>query len=195
MLSLDGGDTILMVSPSTRTYSRYDTKAMLSGMGSIVEGMRGMLKLTLESPRIEKLLDEDGGLIAGVRTRHYKFRTSYTVSVQTTGKRATTEVDEDIWATTQINDPALAIWLKKAPPASGDRQLDEMIRAEMNKVEGFPVRRITVTHEHDFAGVEHNSRVEMVVTELKRVVVPAAEFTVPKNYKEVPNRPAGEEEE
>lgn len=196
MLSLDQGATMLMVSPSTKTYSRYDLHAMMSGMGSMVQGMRGMMKVTFDSPKVEKLLEEDGGLIAGVRTRHYKYRTSYAVSMHMTGDRkATTEVEEDIWTTTQLTDPALAIWLKKSPPATGDEQLDAMIGAEMDKVQGFPVRRITVTHEHDVNGNEHNSRVEMRVTELKRMTVPAAEFVVPKSYKEVPNRRAAPDEE
>lgn len=189
MLSPDQGNTLYLISPGTRTYTRYDTRTMLAGMGQMVQGMRGTMKVTFEAPKVEKLLEEDGGLIAGLPTRHYRYRTSYVVSMHVTGdKKATTEIEEDIWTTTHLTDPALAVWLKKDPAPTGDEQLDSMIKAEMSKVQGFPLRRITVTHMHDATGAEHNSRVEMQVTELKRVPVAQAEFVIPKSYKEVPNK-------
>lgn len=132
MLSPDQGNTLFLISPGTRTYTRYDTRTMLSGMGQMVQGMRGMMKVTFESPKVEKILDEDGGMIAGLPTRHYRYRTSYVVSMHVTGDRkATTDIEEDIWTTTHLSDPALAVWLKKGPAATGDEQLDAMIKRAM----------------------------------------------------------------
>jgi hypothetical protein len=188
MLSPDEGTTLFLISPGTRTYTRYDTRAMLSGMGLMVRGMRGTMNVTFESPKVEKILDENGGMIAGLTTRHYRYRTSYVVSMHVTGDRkATTEIEEDIWTTTHLTDPALAVWLKKGPAATGDKQLDSMIKAEMDKVQGFPLKRIAVTHTHDATG-EHNSRVEMQVTQIKTIPIADAEFVIPKSYKEVPNK-------
>ncbi len=195
MLSPDEGNTLYMISPATRTYTRYDTRTMLAGMGQMVQGLRGTMKVTFESPKVEKLLEEDGGLIAGLPTRHYRYRTSYVVSMHVTGdKKATTEIEEDIWTTTNLTDPALSIWLKKEPAPTGDQQLDDMIKAEMSKVQGFPLRRITVTHMHDATGAERDSRVEMQVTELKKVEVAETEFVIPKSYKQVPNKRLFDEE-
>lgn len=195
MLSRDEGNTLFLISPGTRTYTRHDTRTMLSGMGQMVQGMRGTMKVTFESPKVEKLLDEDGGLIAGLPTRHYRYRTSYVVSMQVTGdKKATTEIEEDIWTTTHLTDPALAIWLKKGPAATGDTQLDSMIKAEMDKVQGFPLKRITITHTHDVTGAEHNNRVEMMVTQVKRVPIAASQFLIPKSYKEISNSRLVDEE-
>lgn len=189
MLSPDEGNTLYLISPTTRTYTRYDTRTMLAGMGQMVQGMRGTMKVTFEEPKVEKLLEEEGGLIAGLPTRHYRYRTSYVVSMHVTGDRqATTEIEEDIWTTIHLTDPALSVWLKKDPAPTGDKQLDAMIKAEMSKVQGFPLRRLTVTHMHDATGAEHTSRVEMEVTELKKVAAAAADFVIPKTYKEVPNK-------
>ena len=189
MLSPDQGTTLYLISPRTRTYTRYDTRSMMSGMGQMVQGMRGTMKVTFESPNVEKILEEDGGVIAGLPTRHYRYRTSYVVSMHVTGdKKATTEIDEDIWTTTSLTDPALAIWLKKGAATTGDPQLDAMIKAEMDKVQGFPLRRITVTHMHDATGAERESRVEMQVTAIKRTAIAAGEFVIPKSYKQIPNK-------
>jgi hypothetical protein len=166
---------------------------MMAGMGGMVQGMRGMMKVNFESPKIEKLLEEDGGLLAGLPTRHYRYRTSYTVSMHITGaKKVSTVMEEDIWTTDKLVDPALKVWLKQDPPSTGDEQVDKMIRAEMSKVEGFPLKRVTVTRTADANG-EHSSRSEMNVLKVKQVRVPEAVFAMPRGYREVPPKRVIEE--
>lgn len=195
MLSPDEGKTLFMVSPATRTYTKYDVVAMLAGMGGMVQGMRGTMKLSFESPQVEKLVEEDGGLVASLPTRHYRYRTSYSLSTQVAGGHKLTRIiEEDIWTTTAVTDRALAVWLKKEPPSTGDLQLDGVIRSEMAKVQGFPLKRITTTRETDAHGVEQTGRVEMEVTQIKQVVVPASQFVIPRNYTEVPPKRIIEEE-
>jgi hypothetical protein len=194
MLSPDEGKTLYLVSPATRTYTKYDVQAMLAGMGGMVQGMRGMMKVNFESPKIEKLLEEDGGLLLGLPTRHYRYRTSYRVSMHITRpKTVYTVIEEDIWTTDKLSDPALKVWLKQEPPSTGDEQVDNMIRAEMSKVEGFPLKRLTVTSTGDANGARGSRRSEMDVLEVKQVAVPDAEFAMPRGYKEVPQKRAVEE--
>jgi hypothetical protein len=189
MMSPDEGKTLYLISPATKTYTKYDVQAMLAGMGGMVQGLRGMMKVNFESPKIEKLLEEDGGLLAGLPTRHYRYRTSYTVSMHITGaKKVSTVIEEDIWSTDKLADPALKVWLKQDPPSTGDEQVDQMIRAEMAKVEGFPLKRVTVTRVDDARG-EHSSRSEMNVLMVKQVRVPLSVFAMPRGYRElVPKR-------
>ncbi len=194
MLSPDEGKTLYLVSPATKTYTKYDVPAMMAGMGGMVQGLRGMMKVQFESPKVEKLLEEPGTPVAGLPTRHYRYRTSYVVSMHITGaKKISTVTEEDIWTTDRLVDPALKIWLKHEPPSTGDQQVDEMIRAEMSKIQGFPLKRVTVTRTSDAQG-EHTSRSEMNVLEVKQVSVPAREFLLPRGYTEVaPKRLMDEE--
>jgi hypothetical protein len=193
MLSPDEGKTLYVISPSTRTYTRYNVQAMMAGMGGMVHDMRGMMKVSFESPKIEKLLEEIGKPIAGLPTRHYRYRTSYTVSVNMAGAhKVSTVMEEDIWATEELSDPALKVWLKQDPPTTGDEQVDKMIRGEMAKVQGFPLKRVTVTRTVDSRG-EQKSRSEMNVLEVKQVAVPDSEFVMPRGYREVPPKRAFEE--
>lgn len=193
MLSPDEGKTLYVISPSTKTYSRYNVQAMMAGMGGMVHDMRGMLKVNFESPKIEKLLEENGGLVAGLPTRHYRYRTSYTVSMNMAGAhKVSTVMEEDIWATEELADPALRVWLKQDPPTTGDEQVDNMVRAEMAKVQGFPLKRITVTSTTDANG-EHQGRSEMDVLEVKQRDMPETEFAMPQGYREVPPKRAFEE--
>ncbi|HEU5452097.1 MAG TPA: hypothetical protein VFU76_08940 [Terriglobales bacterium] len=191
MLSHDGGKTLYWVEPSTRTYSKYDTDAMMSAMGSMVQGVRGAMRVRFEAPKIEKLLEEDGGQVAGVPTRHYRYRTTYTASAESLGmvKTTTNTVEEDIWASSALSDTALEAWLHKEPAKTGDVQFDSIIAAEMGKVQGFPLKRITVTRsvspsDHQ----EHVTRAEMEVLSLTQGPVRESEFQLPANYVEVKPR-------
>jgi hypothetical protein len=51
-------------------------------------------------------------------------------------------------------------------------------------VEGFPLKRVTVTRTSDSSG-EHSMRSEMDVLELKQVRVPLTVFAIPQGYREV----------
>jgi len=186
MLSTDGGKTMFLVTPATHTYLRYDNDEMMNSMGDVVGRMRGSMKLVFESPKVEKILEEDGGQIAGLSTRHYRYRTTYSMTLQVAGaKRLYTTIVEDIWATSELRDPALAVWLKKPPATTGDAELDGLIRAEMNKVQGFPLKRVRVSTSTDADGVPHTDRTEMEVTELKQQLVPESEFVIPRNYRDI----------
>lgn len=192
MLSQDGGKTIYWVEPSTRTYSKYDTEAMMTAMGSMVQGVRGAMRVRFEAPKIEKLLEEDGGMVAGVPTRHYRYRTTYVATAESLGmvKSTTNTVEEDIWTSSALTDPALGAWLNKEPAKTGDVQFDTIIAAEMGKVRGFPLKRITMTRSIDPADKkEHVTRAEMEVLELIQVpTIDQAQFRLPAGYVEVKPR-------
>ena len=191
MLSRDGGKTLYWVEPSTRTYSKYDTDAMMSAMGSMVQGVRGAMRVRFEAPKIEKLLEEDGGLVAGVATRHYRYRTTYTASAESLGmvKTTTNTVEEDIWTATALSDAGLGAWLNKQPAKTGDVQFDSIIAAEMGKVQGFPLKRITVTRSVNPSDhKEQVTRAEMEVLSLTPAPVSESEFQLPANYVEVKPR-------
>jgi hypothetical protein len=186
LITRDGARTLVLVDPTRKTYSRFDVQSMLDATGGMMQGMKTMMKMQFESPKIEKLLEENGGLVAGLPTRHYKYRTTYTVNMDFMGPRhSVTVLEEDIWATTKSLDPAMGIWLKKQPAKTGDEQLDAMIAAEMNKVPGFPLRRISITTiESD--GNRQTFRNEMEVTRLTVKPVPLSTFQIPAGYKEQP---------
>ncbi len=195
LITRDGAQNLVLVDPTRKTYSKFSVQAMLDATGGMMQGMKSMMKMQFESPKIEKLLEESGGLVAGLPTRHYKYRTTYTVDIDYMGHhRTVTVLEEDIWATTKALDPAMGIWLKKQPTKTGDEELDAMIAAEMNKVPGFPLKRISVTMTES-EGKRQTFRNRMEVTRLTVKPVPLSTFQIPAGYKEQPVEMNGMEEE
>ena len=189
MLSRDQGKTVYTVSPRTRTYSQYEVRDMFASLGGLVRGLRGKMHMEFQSPTVEKLLEEDGGIIAGLPTRHYRLRTTYVTTVHVGEDRTLhTTREEDIWTTTQLSDPALAVWLTAAPPSTGDAQFDQIVRDAMHKVPGFPLKRVTITRTVTGDGREQIARGEMEVTDLKSVELADSLFQIPEGYTKVEPR-------
>jgi len=186
LLSTDEGKTVYLVDPAGKTFARWDAERMVSGMADLMRRMRWQMKVHFDEPQIQKVLDEKGEPVAGLPTRHYRYRTSYRVRVELAGSDTiATTVDEDIWTTSAVQEPGLRLWLKQEPPTSGDEQLDRIIHEEKSKIQGFPVKKITVIKTTDHEGKVTESRTEMIVTEMKTISVEDSAFQIPSGYTEM----------
>jgi hypothetical protein len=192
IITKDGGKTMYLVNPKDETYMRWDLDSLMGMAG----GAMKMMNMKFTDPKVEALGEEPDGLIAGVPTVHYRFRTSYTMSMSFMMMKKTSKVvkEEEIWAAPKLVDAALGIWLRKTPPKTGNEDLDALIAAEMGKVEGFPLKRKTVTTSTDEKGKVETNTVTMEVTELQMVPVPDSTFEVPAGYKETSMTGGGEGE-
>jgi hypothetical protein len=187
LITKDGGRTVYLVNPEDKTWAVFDVEQMLGAMGGVLQSMGPLLKLEFTDPKVEKLGEEDGGTVAGLPTRHSRFRTSYSMKVKVLGMGQATEVvtDQEIWATSAVSDAGLGVWLRSSSPRTGNEQLDKLIAAEAGKVTGFPLKTVTVSTSKDKKGKESVSRMTMEVTELKTgVTVPETAFEIPAGYEE-----------
>jgi hypothetical protein len=186
VLTQDGGKTMVMVDPGDKTYTKWDMEAMMGAAGDIMKMMGGMVKMEFSEPKVEKLADEAGPALLGYSTRHYRFRTTFSTTLTVMGRvnTTTTVKEEEIWSTPAITDSGMGAWLRKSPPKSGNEQLDKVIRAEMNKIVGFPLKHIMINSTTDANGKAQTHKMTMEVTDLKRVAVPASTFALPADYTE-----------
>ena len=181
ILTQDGGKTLLMVTPKEKSYMKWDMEAMMGMAGA----MTSMMKMEVTDPKTEKLLDEAGPALLGYPTRHYKFRTRYGMSMTIMGFNNTSTVlrEEEVWTTTKIDTAALASWIKKAPKTMNE-SLDKLIRDQMDRMTGLPLKMLTVQTTTDKAGKAQTSTTTMEVTEVKELKPAASLFEIPEGYTE-----------
>lgn len=191
LLTRDGGNQIYLVNPEDKTYARLNLEAMMGAVGSVLQGMGGLVKFEVSEPKVEKLAEEDGGKIVGLSTKHYKFRTSYTMSVKIFGMGQPSAVvtDQEIWATQEVSDAGFGIWLRKTPPKIGNENIDRLINAEMEKIAGWPLKMVTVSTSTGKKGKPTTTRTSMEVTLLEKASVPESAFALPAGYEEVEMAP------
>lgn len=195
LLTKDGGKTLYLVDPKEKTYAVWDLEAMMGMVGGIMQGMGPLLKIEFSEPKVENLGASDGGSVLGLPTRRVRSKTSYSMKVKVLGMGQATDVvsEQDIWATSALSDVGLGVWLRSDPPKTGNAQLDKLIAAEAAKVEGFPLKTVTVSTSTQ-KGRSTTTRSTMEVTMLDtKVTVPEATFEIPAGYQEtqmvVPGQP------
>jgi hypothetical protein len=198
LITKDGGKTVFLVDPEEKTYAEWNLQAMLGLVGSVMQGMGPMLKIEFSNPKVEKLLDEDGGALLGLPTRHYRYRTSYNMKIKVLGmgNEASVVTDQDVWSTDRLQDIGLGVWLRSDPPRTGNEQFDKLLAAEMDKSHGFPLKTVTVSTSTQKKGKQTVTRSTTEVTQLDTSAnVPATSFEIPAGYKETQIVPTAQEGE
>jgi hypothetical protein len=185
-ITKDGGRTLYLVDPEDKTYVQWSIEGMLGMLGGIMNGGLGpLLKIEFSDPKVEKLLDEDGGTVVGRPTRHYRYRTSYALKVKVLGFGRVTDVvsEQDLWVTDRLQDQGLGVWLRSEPPATGNANFDKLAAAGREKLHGFPLKTVTVntSTQKDKQTV---TRSTMEVTDLSAATVPDERFELPAGYQE-----------
>lgn len=194
LVTKDGGKTLYLVNPKDKTYAEWNLQGLLGTVGAVMNGLGPLLKIQFSEPKVEKLGEEDGGTVAGLPTRHYKLRTSYSMSVKVLGMGNTTDVvsDQDVWATSKLQDVGLGVWLRAEPPRTGNAEFDKLIAAEAVKPQGFPLKMITVNTSTSKRGNRtQTTKSTMEVTQLDTSAsVPASAFEIPAGYEKTEIMPA-----
>lgn len=198
LVTRDGGRTLYLVNPKEKTYSKWDLQAMMETFGAMMESMGSMMSLEIANPRVEKLGEEPGGAILGLATTRHRYRSSYDLEMKVMGMNRSQHVDmeQEIWSTQAVSAAGLGVWLRADRP-TGFEGLDELLKNEMGKIEGFPLRTVTVTTTTNKKGKSQVTRSTMEVTTLDQDrSIPADTFEIPAGYQETEMMPtAGEEGE
>lgn len=194
LLMQDGGSKIFLVNPEAKTYSRFDIRAMTSGMDAM--GGSGM-EMKIENPKVEKLLEEPGEEMFGHPTTHYRYRTTYTtVMSMPMGMKSSKATDtvEDTWTTSAIEVGGAAM-----AGMIGGGMMNEVASLEREKkatLKGLPLKQVTVTTRKSTskgmmgrlmggaAGGDGTTTITMAVQDLAEAALPAATFQIPAGYSE-----------
>lgn len=185
IITKDGGDTIYLVDPKEKTYAEWDLDAMMAMVGSMMESLGPLVDFEISNVEMEELGSDAGPELLGLATQHHRYRTTYDMKIKVMGmgRASRVESDQEIWSTTAVDDAALRLWLRNAP-TTGFGDLDALMKAEMDKVEGFPLKTVTRSVTTGKKGKHSNTSVMTTeVTELDRSAsIPASTFEVPEGY-------------
>ena len=185
LLTQDGGKTLLLVDPKEKTYAEWNLEAMLQMFGSVLQAMGPVLDVTIDGVEVETLEKGSGGELLGYPVTRAKYRTTYTTTLKILGmkRQSTTETVQEIWSTDALDDVALGVWLRGAAP-TGFEELDELVAAEVGKLEGFPLKTVAVSTTTGQKGKRsQETRTTTEVTSLDGSAdVPAPTFELPAGY-------------
>lgn len=186
MLTQNGAQSMLLVDPEEKTFMEFDPLGMMQGAGSMLNAMGGLMSMEFSDPKVETLLDEDGGSVLGHATRHVRLKTSYTMFMKIIGMKRQSQIEtiQDVWVAKGWSDLGLGAWFRKAPPKTGHGPLDKLVAAEWGRIDGIPLKSITVSSSNDGKKTSV-TRTEMEVTMFEDTAVPAGTFELPGGYEKI----------
>lgn len=188
LLTNDGGQTVYLVNPEERTYSHWDLAAVMSLVGRMGETTGGIVRIDFKDPVSERLSSGPGDPLLGYPTTHYRWKSGFTMDMKVAfmDRSDRSETITDAWMTTAIQDPALFVWLRAAPPTTGDPELDEYLAREARQAEGLMLRMDQETTTTSKKGKTTTSTTHYRVTTLREEEVDDGLFTLPDGYTETP---------
>jgi hypothetical protein len=195
------GDEMFLVNPSEQTFSRFDlgmmqnmTQEMTQAAGGAGAGMFQIKNVT-----VEKLLDEPGEKVAGYATRHYQFKSTWSMAMTSMPMSMDSTAIEDYWTTEELKislGAGASVMAASGLPAAA-RESDAA--KVLSDAKGFPLRQVTVQSMkanmggalgalgagmmNKMAGQAMKTTTE--ITSVKQVDVPADTFEIPAGYREV----------
>jgi len=112
ILSRDGGKNVYLVSPANKSYVKIDIDELAAQVGNFMNAAGSFVKLEFSDPEFKTVLDERGPQMFGMKTRHIKTETSYTVNATVFGRSNRTAVTrkDEIWLTKDLNDSGMKLW-------------------------------------------------------------------------------------
>lgn len=194
LLSQDAGRRIVLVDPQARTYTPWDLDAMTELVGGALPGMGRLLKMRFSDLKVERLPEADGGVVAGLPTRRYRFRISYSTEIAVLGMTTSgsTLIEQDLWITDKLRDAGLGVWLRCEPPRTGSDRLDGQIVAAVGALAGYPLRALTVSTTRQRDARPAVTRTTMEVTHLEAASPSDAQLTLPPDYQKKQLLPGAE---
>ena len=184
MLTTDGGKTLYMVNPREKSYMKADPAQMAGAVGQIMDATKGFMNMTFSNPTVETLADEKGPAMHGMPTRRVKTRTAYTMETSVFGRKSVTHIEreDETWVTTALRDPGLKLWSRQQTVRTGNAEIDKLIELESAKVDGFPLKTVSVNRSRDARGREETTTATHEITSISKASIPAAVFVLPADY-------------
>ncbi len=198
-------DAMFFVDPAKKSYFRMDPEMLGSMVGALEQTMQGMeqagVSMRFEPGAVEKQLEEDGGVVAGYPTRHYRYRSTFSSTMETPMGSVISETDalEDVWTTTAIELPTgfNPEMMESFSGSALGGKMKEIAEVERSKMTGFPLRRVVVSRAETRAtgmmkmgGFGRASdagptTITMEVSDIATEDIPASTFEIPADYAEV----------
>jgi len=173
IIALDGGGRYDLIFPEKQAFVEMtrDQFRKLRQQQAEAHGVK------IENSKLEELVvDGDGGLVAGNKTRYFKLKIA--IDAIQNGQHIEFRVTEEFWTAPSIPNPAPSLDML-TQQVSGLDQIDSLL--DYKKLNGYPLKRVVQLCENDqFIGT---STVE--ITSIVNTSIAESLFTPPSDYKKI----------
>ena len=184
VISNDGGKTLLMSDPKTKTYYELPLEQLFGALGAMLQSMGGMMEMSIENHKMTVTPEGAGGKIEGYPCVKYTVDSSYDVKIKVMGMAMDSHVNSksQVWATDELAQDYMT-FVQERGFRTGIEGIDELIEKQMSAMKGFPLKMITDS-DTTFRGRNQKTTTTMTISNVKEVNPPASTFEMPDDYSE-----------
>jgi hypothetical protein len=186
VLSHNGGKTLSVFDPSSKSYYDLSVDAMMAGVADALKS--AMVKLSFDNPKVTVKDAGDGGTLEGFPTHKMLLDASITLNIDAMGQTMSSKLTmhSESWTTDKVDPSAINIFQQRGA-LTGIEGLDKLIEAQSAPFSGrFPLKQVTTVHieqnGHDLA-----TTTTATVSNVKQKPLDAAIFAAPAGYARVEN--------
>jgi hypothetical protein len=153
----------------------------------------------IKNVKVEKVLDEPGEKVAGFTTRHYQFKSSWSMAMTSMPMSMDSTAVEDYWTTDELKislGAGASVMASSGLPASARESEAAKV---LNEAKGFTLRQVTVQSMKTNMGgalgalgagmmnkmAGQATKTTMEITSVQEVDVAADTFEIPAGFREV----------
>ncbi len=184
VLSNDGGKTMTVLDPATKTYYEIELEQMI---GTATASLRGnpMFKVTFENPTVAVRDEGNGEPIEGYPTQKSALDASYDIAIDAMGQKVKTHIDmrTESWTTNQLSRE-LVSFLQERSIRTGIAEIDKIIDAQSGALKGFPLKQVS-TVKMSQGGNDVTMTTVATVSNIEKKDIAASQFAMPTGYTKV----------
>lgn len=182
LLTTDGGKTIEVYDPSTKTYFAIPVGELLGSANAALESLGGVMSLSFANATVAGKDEGDGGVVEGYRTRKSRLDASFDINVDAMGQKMTSRMTftTERWTTDKLPPAMISVFQEQAMH-TGIAAVDKLIEAQSGLPQGFPLRQVSTIHLRQGKS-DIVSTSSATVTNIALKDIPAARFTPPAGY-------------
>ena len=186
VLSTDGGKTMSVFDPATKTFYDLQLDQILGGPSSILQGLGDLVKINFANPKVNVSDAGDGGTIEGFPTHKYVIDASYDMNIDAMGQQMTTHMtmNTESWTTDKLSSE-MSSFLQMRGIHTGIEVVDKLIDAQRSTMHGFPLKQVSTIHVAQADGQDMTMTTTATVSDIQQKSVDASVFNAPAGYTKV----------
>lgn len=181
VISRDGGKTLLVADPSTKTYYEL-ALADATGSAAAMFKQLGFLNFKISDPKVTTRDLGRGGVIEGFPTHRTRVNSAYTMSINAMGTpmKIGVQMLTESWSTDMIS-AELTNFLQKQSITTGIAEVDKLIAAQSASAKGFPLKQVTA-FKMTQNGRDVTSTTTTTIHGVAKKAFAETEFALPAGY-------------
>jgi hypothetical protein len=186
-LSRDGGRTIDVYDPASKTYYEISLDQISANIGGVLKSSG--VNVSFVNPIVNVTDGGDGGAIEGFPTQKATLDASIDINIDAGGQSMTSKMSmhSESWTTDKLGANAMNLFQQRSMQ-TGVEALDKLIAAQATALKGrFPLKQVTTVRMNMGGGSDMATTTTASVSNVKQTAVDASTFVPPVGYTRVDN--------